>query len=85
MRLGLSGGRPGAQADVLMVVPMRWPLVLTVGAAATCGGAGGAGGVTRSAGLSAAFTGSGWRGGVAGTAAVLEATVLTAMMNSHHP
>jgi len=72
------------QADVLMVVPMRWPLVLTVGADAACGGAGGAGGATRSAGWATAFTGSGWRGGVACTVAVLEATVLTAMMHSRH-
>jgi hypothetical protein len=74
---------PGCdQAEVLIVVPIRWPLVLTVGAAATCGGAGGA---ARSTGLSATvLTGSGWRaGGVAWTAAVLEATELTAMMNSH--
>jgi hypothetical protein len=68
-----------------MVVPMRWPLVLTLGAVAACGGGGGAGGVICSAGLSTAFTGSGWRGGVAWMVAVLlEATVLTAMMNSHH-
>jgi hypothetical protein len=73
------------QAKVLIVVPIRWPLVLTVGAAATCGGAGGAGGAARSTGLSATvLTGSGWRaGGVAWTAAVLEATELTAMMYSH--
>jgi hypothetical protein len=32
-----------AQAEVLMVVPMRWPLVLTVGATAACGGGGGGG------------------------------------------
>jgi hypothetical protein len=66
-----------------MVVPMRWPLVLTVGALAACGGGGGAGGVIRSAGWST-FTGSGWRGGVACIVVVLGTTVLTAMMNSHH-
>jgi hypothetical protein len=66
-----------------MVVPMRWPLVLTDGAVAACGGGGGAGGVIRSAGLST-FIGSGWRVGVACIAALLGATVLTAMMNSHH-
>jgi hypothetical protein len=71
------------QADVLIVVPMRWPLVLTDGAVAACGGGGGGGGLICSAGWST-FTGSGWRGGVACIAVLLEATLLTAMMHSHH-
>jgi hypothetical protein len=73
------------QADVLMVVPMRWPLVLTVGAVAACGGGGGGACSTRSGGFSTGLSCSGWRGGVACWTAVLllEATVLTAMMNSH--
>ena len=71
-----------AYADVLIVVPMRWPLVLTVGAGAACCG-GGAGGADCSAGLGAACTGSAWRGGgVDWTAALFEATELTAMMSS---
>jgi hypothetical protein len=65
-----------------MVVPIFWPLVLTVGADDTWGGGGGGGAATFSAGLGAALTGSGGRGGVVGTAAVLDATLLTAMMTS---
>jgi len=71
-----------AYAVVLIVVPMRWPLLLTVGAGAACCG-GGAGGLACSAGLGAAWTGSAWRGGgVDWTAALFEATELTAMMSS---
>ena len=65
-----------------MVVPIFWPLVLTVGAEATWGGGGGGGGVTFSAGLAAALTGSGGRVGAVCVTAGLDATLLTAMMTS---
>jgi len=67
------------QADVLIVVPMVWPLVLTVGAVEVVGG----GGAVRSAGRSSCF---GAKACCVGDTCVTELLVLAlwmAMMGSN--
>jgi hypothetical protein len=65
------------QAEVLIVVPMVWPLVLTDGAAVVGGG-----GAVRSAGRSSCFGAFACCVGVTGTTGLLFETLWIAMMSS---